>query len=366
MQKHPLHHVKSTEHMVDYDQNSSAQQSIIAAQVATLKELAARRAKDGAPLRIVDYGCGPGRSAIMPILPVLETWRSAHSDALLVACHADQPANDWNGLFKLIYGPIGYHEAVSNVRTEAAIGSFYDRMTGDASVDVATCFVASHWLSHAEPIYAPGTVWFADLEGEARRTLAKLANDDWTTFLRQRAQELRPGGYLVVSTLGAIPDATERNGSAASGRTAYRVLQEVAQSMVDDDLIDQNTLDTFVFGLWFMTAEEARAPIEADLDLASAYAIEKIEVVPAPVNPTDCYADLLSKPEAYTAAYVGYIRGFADSSLRTQLFGPAAGDMHSEDDLADEFYRRLTDQYRTRHSELACEIWHLTVVLRKK
>lgn len=366
MLKQPPHRMKSTERMVDYDQNSSAQQSILAAHDTQLRKLAALTAGNDRELRIVDYGCGPGRSAIMSVRPVLEAWRAAQPDAPLIVCHADQPANDWNSLFGLVYGPIGYHEVVRSVRTEAAIGSFYDQVSGEASVDMATCFAASHWLSRAEPLLAPDTLWFADLEGEARRKLAKRANDDWTTFLRQRAKELRPGGYLLISTLGSVPDRSERNGVAASGRAAYRVVQEVAQSMAADDLLDRQILDQFVFALWFMTADEARAPIEENSDLASAYDIETVEVVPAPHNPTDCYADLLPDPEAYTAAYVGYIRGYADSSLRTQLFGPAATKAHSEDWLADEFYRRLTDLYRSRLSELACEIWHLTVVLRKK
>ncbi|BCH31182.1 hypothetical protein MesoLjLc_31120 [Mesorhizobium sp. L-8-10] len=365
MPKHSLETRKSTERMVDYDRHSSAQQSIISSHDARIRELARQVGRGGREMRVMDYGCGPGTSAIIAVRPALEVFRARFHDAPLVVCHADQPGNDWNALFGLVYGPTGYHAGIDNVRTEASIGSFYERMADDSSVDLATCFAASHWLSRAVRLQSPGTVWFADLQGDARQEMAELARRDWMNFLRLRARELKPGGFLFVSTLGSIPDGAERNGAAASGRGIYRALQVVAESMARDGLIDADVLDGFVFSLWFPTAEEARSPIEGDDDLLLSFEIVTIEVTPAPHNPTDFFAGLSSDPEKYANAYTGYIRAFADSTLRTQLLAPSATGPQSEDGLADEFYRRLHDLYQTRLSEFAFELWHLTVILRK-
>ena len=49
-----------------------------------------------------------------------------------------------------------------------------------------------------------------------------LAHNDRVRFLQRRALELRPGGYLLVSTLRSVPDPKEANGAAASGRGIYR------------------------------------------------------------------------------------------------------------------------------------------------
>lgn len=204
------------------------------------------------------------------------------------------------------------------------------------------------------------------MEGAARVEMATIAQRDWTRFLRCRAMELRPGGFLLVSTLGAVPDAGEINGAAASGRGIYRAIQCVAQAMADDGLIDGDTLDNFVFGLWFLTEAEARAPLEADPDLAAAFAIEDIGVAPAPVNQADIFADSLGNPAEYAERYVGYTRAFGDSSLRTHLFEPCAKSASDADSLADAFYRRLDTLYRTSGAQYACEIWHLTVVLRRR
>lgn len=49
-----------------------------------------------------------------------------------------------------------------------------------------------------------------------------LAHNDWVRFLQLRALELRPGGYLLVSTLRSVSDPKETNGAAASGHGIYR------------------------------------------------------------------------------------------------------------------------------------------------
>ena len=336
MHKHATEAQKSTEGMVDYDRNSSAQQSIIAGQEAEIRRLVERLGPIEPELRIVDYGCGPGTSAITAVQPAIAAYRAKVPSGPMVVCHADQPGNDWNALFKLIWGPTGYQVGVEGIRTEAAVGSFYDRLLTPNSVDLGTCFAASHWLSHAIRVYSPGALWFADLEGDARRRLAELARNDWTRFLSLRANELR---HPV--RFGLVRD-----------RAQGRDQQEAARA--------------FVFSLWFLTADEARQPLQDDELLSRAFEIETITVTLAPHNSSDSFADLIADPVAYGDAYTGYTRAFADSTLRDQLFRPSSRDLAHENEIAQEFYDRFNDLYRTRLSKFAFELWHLKVVLRKR
>ena len=237
---------RSTEGMVDYNKNSAMQQQLVNHHAGRLQELTKRLGRIEPELRLVDYGCGPGQSAIEAVEPSIAAYRSTHADAAISVCHADQPGNDWNGLFGLVNGPSGY--ASSGIRTGAAVGSFYDQMVAEDSVDLGTCFMASHWLNHAVHLNAPGSVWFADLKGAARAKLAAVARHDRVRFLRRRSRELRRGGFLLVSHLGAVADDREINGIAASGHGTYRAIQAVAQDMATDGLIDQRALDGFVFG----------------------------------------------------------------------------------------------------------------------
>jgi SAM-dependent methyltransferase len=365
MQTHALESGKSTEGMVDYDRNSAAQQRMVRLHAGRIRGLVERLGDVRPELKIVDYGCGPGTSAIDAVKPAVEAYRARFPEGPISVCHADQPGNDWNALFALVTGPSGYLGETKAIRTEAAIGSFYDQMVTEGSVALATSFAASHWFSHAVRLHAPGTIWFADLTGKARADMAAFAQQDWTRFLRCRAQELRPGGFLFVSTLGAVADDSEINGTAASGRGIYRAIQCVAQEMADDGLLDREVLDNFVFGLWFMTEREARTPLESDPALAAAFEIEDVTVEPAPVNQADIFAESVGNPAEYARLYVGYTRAFGDSTLRAQIFEPSADNAADADRLAHEFYRRLEALYRTSGGKYACEIWHLTVVLRR-
>ena len=366
MHKHSLDSQGSTDGMVDYDRNSSAQQSIILTKDQQIRALVHQMPGGSGEFRIQDYGCGPGTSALTAVRPAIEAAREVSSERPVTVCHGDQPGNDWNALFALVNGPVGYQSDIKGVRTEASIGSFYEQMAAEGSVDFATCFAASHWLQHAVRLDAPNTVWFADLEGEARREMDHIARHDWELFLTLRARELKPGGFLFVSTLGSVPDASEANGAAASGRGIYRALQVVAQSMADDGTLDSEVLKGFLFSLWFQTADEARSVIENSPQLSSAFNVEKITVEPAPENPDDFFGPLVSNPEEYARTYTGYIRAFADSTLRTQLFRPSAGTQEGEDALADEFFARLNALYREHLSKYAFELWHLTVILQRR
>ena len=356
---------KSTEGMVDYNRNSTGQQRQVDSQADHIRGLVEKIGRMEPEFRIVDYGCGPGASTVNVMRPAIEACRSDHPEIPIVACHCDQPGNDWNALFELATGPQGYMTDHDGIRIEAAIGSFYDQMAAEDTVALGTCFAASHWLEHPVHLDAPGSLWFADLVGDARRQMASSAAADWARFLRSRAVEIRHGGYLHVATLGAVPDSDEPSGFAVSGRGPYRALQAVTQSMVDDGLISQTALDHFVFPFWFMTEEEARRPLLDDALLAGAFDIEEISVVPAPVNPDDLFAASINDPAEYARLYTGTIRAFGDSTLRTQLLEPASGGGEAAVKLADELYRRLEALYRTHPGRYAFEMWHLTIVLRR-
>ncbi|MDA7966698.1 hypothetical protein [Ruegeria sp.] len=357
---------KSTEGMVDYNENSSAQLQLVLLLSPLVRNLVSSMDEPETEFKIVDYGCGPGINSIEMVKPAIETSLEKFGDQPIVVCHSDQVGNDWNTLFELVEGPAGYSHISNNIRTEAAIGSFYDQVASPASVSIGTCIFASHWLSQGIQLYSPETVWFADLEGDARLTVNRIAQNDWTHFLLQRAQELRSGGYLVVGTLGSVPDPSETNGIAASGRGIYHAIQAVAKAMVDDSLISHESLGSFLFSLWFMTDDEAKYALEQNDDLRNAFEICQISVEPAPIKADDIFKEHIDDPDTYAEKYVGYIRAFADSTLRTQLFSPNCNNSELLDQLMVEFYNRLSKLYVSETSKYACEIWHLTVVLRRK
>lgn len=356
----------STEHMVDYDRNSYMQDQMVRSRAQWLRTAVERIGRVAPEFTAMDYGCGPGHSALDSVAPVIEAYRRIDPRGAMVIRHSDQAGNDWNALFALVFGPDGYQRNGFGIRTEAVAGSFYTQLAGPGSVALGTCFAASHWLSRALAPYSPGTAWFADLEGEARAEFAALARADWSQFLRCRATELRSGGMAIVSTLGSVPDDSEMNGIRASARKLYRAVFHVANQMVMDGSLEASALDHFVFPLWFLTAEEACAPINGEPDLKEAFEVIEASVTPAPVHPGDVYEDSLGDPATYARLYTGYIRGFAESTLRLHLFGPSARNAAEVDARTEEFFRRLTAYYQAEPGRHASETMILTLVLRRR
>ena len=352
--------------MVDYDRNSYIQGQMVRSRAEWLRAAVEQIGRVEPEFTAMDYGCGPGHSALEAVAPAIEAYRRIDPRGAIVVRHSDQVGNDWNALFALVFGSDGYQRDESRIRTEAVAGSFYTQLAAPGSVALGTCFAASHWLSRAITPYSPGTAWFADLQGEARAEFAALARADWTQFLRCRATELRPGGMAIVSTLGAVPDDSETNGVRVSARKLYRAIFDVANQMATDGLVQTSVLDRFVFPLWFPTAEDACAPINAEQDLKEAFEIIQATVTPVPVHPNDVYEDSLGDPETYARLYAGYIRGFGESTLRLHLFGPSAKTAEEADALTEKFFERLTRYYQAEPGRHASETMIMTLLLRRR
>jgi|GEM_PF-1509060 len=355
----------STDGMVDYNANSFAQRQNALRNAHVIADLARRVSVLPGPLNITDYGCGPGDSSVDTVRPALNVWQTAAAGRMKSVCHADQHGNDWNALMALVFSDHGYAKGHPDLLIHTAVGSFYDRMVPDRSVSLATCFFASHWLNHSVHLNAPETIWFGDLAGEARRQMWQQAETDWVRLLQLRAPELQSGGYLFISTLGAVPAAGEPNGVAASGRGLYRALQLITSNMTSDGLLDRKAADTFLFGFWFMTEAEARNALETHDELAGAYEIDTLEVLPLDYG-GDLFSAFLDDPADYARRYTGYTHAFASTTLRVQLFEPSANGNWSVERLETEFFRRLEDILREKTSEYAYEQWILNVILRRK
>ena len=232
------------------------------------------------------------------------------------------------------------------------------------SIDIGTSFGASHWLNAQPVISSKGTLWFADLQGEARLELKRQAQRDWESFLTLRNRELRSGGRLMVSTLGAIPDAGEVNGICSSGRHTYRAMYDVAETMVNDGLISEPALRDFVMPIWFMSREEALEPFQRNKELADGFLIERAEVAPAQQTPEDIFANQINAPQDYAASYRGFVRSFTESTFRQSLLRSET-DQATEANL-NEFYDRFEAFIKNGAGKYAFEIWLLTIELRKQ
>lgn len=159
------------------------------------------------PVTLADYGSATGRNSLAPMgLALAEVRRRLGPEVPVSIVHTDQPGNDFTGLFQLLRDdPESYLRRDGRAFASAVGRTFHEQVLPDACVDFGWCSFAAHWMSHA-PVMPAGHVWPRQTAPEVRAAFAAQAAADWRAFLAARAQELKPGGALVV-VQPSLPEA---------------------------------------------------------------------------------------------------------------------------------------------------------------
>jgi hypothetical protein len=241
-----------------YNRNSQVQASGIAPAIGSLED-AARAVPIGsgaAPLVVADYGCSAGRNSLLPIGIAVRALRErAGTSRDISIVHNDLPNNDYAALFDLLANdPASYLGHDPRVFASAVGHSFFEQVVPSGSVTLGWSSWSVQWLSSV-PMEIPDNVAIGCSEdAAARAAFARRAADDWATFLRARALELRTGGRLVVVTMA----------SDDSGDFGYRVvvaaINKTLRELAETGFLSETEVRRMVIPTYGRTRAEFVAP----------------------------------------------------------------------------------------------------------
>ncbi|CAN6687455.1 unnamed protein product [Malus baccata var. baccata] len=312
-------------------------------------------------LKIADLGCSSGPNTLLAVSDIIHNIHATFQklnrpSPSLQAFLNDLPGNDFNTVFRSLpgfYKKLEEEQKLGPCFITAMPGSFYGRLFPNNSLHFVHSNYALMWISEA-----PKGLMTKEGEGLNKKNIciAKTSpyavyklyleqfKKDFTVFLRSRAEELVPGGSMVLTTMGSI--------KSHDPLCIWEVVGVKLNDMVLEGLIEKEKLEIFNLPYYAPTTKEVEDVIEAE----GSFTLQSLEVLK---NDWDSYikhADSGLDRKARAAVLATDIRAVGEPILATQ-FGEAA-----MDDLFHRFEEDVLD-----HMEMEnCQYINLVISLTKK
>ncbi len=284
------------------------------------------------PLVIADYGSSQGKNSLAPMRAAIRTLRArvGPSRPILIV-HIDQAANDFNTLFGVLHSdPERYSIDDANVFPSAIGRSFYESVFPREHVHLGWSSYAAVWLSRI-PMAIPGHFVSLACTGEVRAAFDRQGAEDWKSFLSLRADELRPGGRLVV----VLPALNDEGG--AGFEPLFALANEVLAEMVSNGSISAEERARMALGAY----PRRRSQLLAPFNTSGQYCGLTVERCELSELPDAAWADYErdANKEMLVKRHVGFFRAIFVPSLATAL-----EHIQKSQSFAEELERRLAQR----------------------
>src|SRR5262249_45567204 len=172
------------------------------------------------PVTVLDLGSSEGGNAIRLLGAVVEGLRRRTAQPVQTI-YSDLASNNFNQLFANLEEGRRAGRLAAGVYPAAVGGSFYGPLLPPGTVHLATSFNAIQWLDQLPPVPLPDGVAYRRphpprpglaVSPEATSAFRRQAEQDLARFLECRAQELVPGGKLLLASPGDTDQARVSDG----------------------------------------------------------------------------------------------------------------------------------------------------------
>ena len=335
----------------DYDRNARVQ-ATAASFAMPLLERAAREAALPPPpaaVTVIDYGSATGKNSMAVLAAAVTVIRGRTSQPVLIT-HNDQPTNDFQALFATLSAPGGTLAGDAAVFACAVGRSFYEPVVPPGSVSLGWSSTAAHWLSRV-PAPVPDRAWAPTARTPGAEPFLAQARSDWRRFLDLRANELRPGGRVVIVV------ATVDDGGVCGGEHALDDLDEALRAEVATGAISKNEADRVVVPNFFLSRAELEAPFGEPALTGRLQLFEHLRVT-SPDPLWDAF-ERSGDAGSLAAAFTGWVRAFSQSSLLAALAPERTGAERQQ--LADRIYAAVEARVRANPARARCA-WRMAAL----
>ncbi|CAM0148031.1 unnamed protein product [Urochloa decumbens] len=218
---------------------------------------------------ITDLGSSCGPSALTLVSDVVDAIRRRclqlqQAPPELSLFLNDLPGNDFNTLVHHL--AVLQHRNLPLVTTSIVPGSFYGRLFTSGSVHLFLSSSSLHWLSQAPedlvkngiPMYHANEKMWQKMRPVVLGSYARQFRKDFMLFLVSRAQEMVPGGRMVLSLKSMAHAPDPANEFTQMWELVARILAEMASRGV----VDEGKLKTFYIPLYAPYEDEIKEIIE--------------------------------------------------------------------------------------------------------
>ncbi|MES0869573.1 hypothetical protein [Pseudovibrio sp. SCP19] len=342
-----------------YNKNSAPQQATIAYVYPWLHEAVGNlpMPTNGSPLRFVDYGCSEGANSIQIMAQLTEATRQ-HGTNPVQTIHSDLPSNDYTTLLHTIGNRTQPPYTDPSVFGSIVGGSMFNQLLPPGSVHLATSFNATVFLSERPlerlPDYVmPNGPSLSDERGSIsakdKEVCEKQAAHDLETFLKARANELAPGGKLMLQTVG-------RNEHVSTADGIVNLFNLSLLDHVADGSISQDTYERYYHPVYIRSLEQLTAPVKPGSgSLSHLFNIDKAECYETPVPFVEQYKQD-NDASAYARQIVNFYRAFTEAPLRAAL-----SHLPNTTELLDSIYAR--GEHRVREAPHLYDFHFISVAM---
>jgi hypothetical protein len=316
------------------------------------------------PFTLTDMGCADGGTSLDMMRQVFAAVRVRWPRRQICVIYTDTPGNDYNILFQILHGLTSfptYLDEIEDVHVQASATSFYKRILPVGSLHLGFSANAMHWPSHkpcdlTEHIHAVGA------SGTELAAFAEQGRLDWETILLHRAQELVPGGRLVLVNM--CQDEAGRFLGNTGGVNMYDALNALWRRFVAERVIRGEEYVRVTLPHIYRTVEECIQPL-TDLESPVYRAGLRLEQWETRVVPCPFAAAFGGHGDAarFAREYVPSFRSWTESTFLAALAPERP--LEERQEIVERYYGAYEAMVRENPADHRKDLVHIYMTIAK-